>query len=884
MRPAGIRRLFRFPTRSKPDVRTDVNDELAFHLEMRTRDLMSQGATAAEARRQALREFGNLNRSVALLTKHDERVERRRGVGRFAAELWQDLTYGLRLLWRDKGFSTAAILTLAVAIGGNTALFSLVNAMFFRPLPIRAPEQLARIHTGESTVSWLNLEDLRRRNAVFTDIVAQGQTSVSVSVEPLPLRLVSGLVSMNYFSVLGATPLMGRTPQPDDQRADVVVLSERLWRSRLGASPSIIGQSITINGSRREIVAVMPRTFGGIAPAGLSRDLWMPLDLHGAHRGLAQDRALSRFEAFGRLRPGTSIEEALAAMRVIGAQLAQEHPQINQRFTAIDVFPASGIGLYRGIGNTLLPVFMFIGFMTVVAGFVLFISCANLAGLLLGRAAARTQEIAVRLSLGAWRGRLIRQLLTESLIVAVIGGGLGLAVAVTLTSLLAQAVTRLPVPIELNLVMDVRVVAYTLGISVACAILFGLAPARRASRIRLVDSLKPDAGGGSTRQRFRQALIVAQVAVSALLIFWSGLFARSLMHANSVDAGFDPAGVLLAEVRLADDGPGAIERVDSAFVELHDRVREIPGVEAAGWSSVVPLALLGNERFRVSKLDSPRDVPGQWVVASRLGPGWFDTVRIPFIAGRDFTWQDRTGSPLVAIVNQTLARIFWNGAAIGQQIRYGDRTIEIVGIVRDSKYWTLGEATSPTVYLPFRQNPALYEPTLHVRTSDPRGTAERIRRELQQLVPGSAPQLQLMSDAVAVAVIPARVGALVTGGFGLLGALLATMGVYGLISYIVVQRSREMAIRRAIGAPSAHIVRVVVGGNGMLAALGVVLGIVLGALSAPLFGGLLVNVSPADPLTICATTLIVLATTIAASAPPAYRATRVDPLSALKAE
>ena len=213
------------------------------------------------------------------------------------------------------------------------------------------------------------------------------------------------------------------------------------------------------------------------------------------------------------------------------------------------------------------------------------------------------------------------------------------------------------------------------------------------------------------------------------------------------------------------------------------------------------------------------DVPGQWVVASRLGPGWFDTVRIPFIAGRDFTWQDRTGSPLVAIVNQTLARIFWNGAAIGQQIRYGDRTIEIVGIVRDSKYWTLGEATSPTVYLPFRQNPALYEPTLHVRTSDPRGTAERIRRELQQLVPGSAPQLQLMSDAVAVAVIPARVGALVTGGFGLLGALLATMGVYGLISYIVVQRSREMAIRRAIGAPSAHIVRVVVGGNGMLAAL-----------------------------------------------------------------
>jgi predicted permease len=882
MRPAGIRRLFRFPTRSSNDVRRDVDDELSFHLEMRMRDLIAEGWQETQAREQALREFGDVRRSVASLTRHDERVERRRGLGRFASELRQDVAYGLRLLRRDKGFSTAAVLTLAVAIGGNAAMFSVVNAMFLRPLPIRAPGELARIRTGESTVSWPNLDDLRQRNTVFTSIVAQGQAAVSLTIEPLPVRLAAGLVSPDYFSELGTAPLMGRTPQPGDRRPDVVVLSERLWRARFAGSPSIVGQSITIDGRRKEIVAVMPRAFNGLAPAGLTRDLWMPLDLDGVHRGIATDRSATRFEAFGRLRPGTSIDEARAAMRVLGEQLAQEHPATNERFRAMEVFPASGIGLYRGMAKTLMPLFGFIGFMTVVAGFVLFVSCANLAGLLLGRAAARKPEIAVRLSLGAGRGRLIRQLLTESLIIAVAGGALGLALAATLTSELSRAVARLPMPIDLNLVMDLRVVAYTLAISVACAMLFGLAPARRASRVSLVDSLKADAAGGPARQRFRQALIVAQVAVSALLLFWSGLFARSLLHASSVETGFDPSDVLLAEVTLADDAPGALQRADAAFVDLHDRVRQIPGVEAVGWSSIVPLALTGNERFRVSTMDAPQAVPGHRVVASRLSPGWFDAVRIPFVAGRDFTWQDRLGSPPVVIINQTLARQLFNGAALGQQLRYGDRTLDIVGIVRDSKYWTLGESTSPTVYLPFRQVPALFPPTLHVRTSDPRGTAERIRREVRTLVPGSAPQLQLMRDAVAVAVVPARVGAAITGGFGLLGALLATMGVYGLISYIVVQRTREMAIRRALGAPSTHIVRVVIGGNGILAAVGLALGIGLGALTAPMFGGLLVNVSPTDPLTIVATTAVVLTTAIAASARPAWRAARLNPLSAMK--
>jgi predicted permease len=440
------------------------------------------------------------------------------------------------------------------------------------------------------------------------------------------------------------------------------------------------------------------------------------------------------------------------------------------------------------------------------------------------------------------------------------------------------------VPIELHLALDVRVLMYTLLVAVLCAMLFGLAPARRATRVELVDSLKTDTTARSTRQRFRQFLIVGQVAISALLLFWSGLFARSLLQANSVDPGFDPSSVLLAEVQLADDAPGALERAESAFVELHTRVSAFPGVASVGWSTVVPLALMGNERFRVSRADAPEDVPGTRIVASRLSPGWFATIRIPIIAGRDFTWQDRANTPRVVIVNETLARQLWSGEALGRQLRHGSTISTIVGIVRDSKYWTLGEAIAPAVYLPFRQEPASYAPTLHVRTGNTGATAERIRQSVQDLVPGAPAQLKPMRDAVAAAVVPARVGAMVTGAFGLLGALLATLGIYGLISYIVEQRSREVAIRRAIGAPTRHIVRVVVGSSAWLTAAGLVVGVAAGALTAPVLGGLLVNVSPRDPLTVAATAAVVLATAMLASAPAAIRAARLDPLASLKAE
>lgn len=884
MKPSGIRRLFRFPSKSVREVRDDVRDEVRFHLEMRTRDLEAEGLDAGAAREQALREFGDVRRASDTLVKLDGRVNRQQGLSRLAAELRQDVSYGLRLIGRNKGFSGTAIVTLALAIGGNVALFAIVNALFLQPLPIPSPETLMRVHTGESRVSWLNFEDIRQRNTVFSDVIAQRDTAMSMAGEPFPVQITAGVVSTNYFSTLGVGPLVGRPFQPDDRRVDIVVLSERIWRARFAASASIAGQTLTLDGRPFEIVGVIPRRFHSIAPLGFSPDLWIPADNRGAHAGIANDRSAARFDLFGRLTPAVSVEQAQASLRVLGAQLAAEYPEINARFTATEVYPAGGLNLYRGVGKTLLPVFVFIGFATLLGGLVLLMSCANLAGLLLGRAAARRQEIAVRLALGAGRGRLVRQLLTESLVLAALGGAAGLILGSWSTRGLSYLTSELPFPIELNLSPDTRVLGYTLAVSALCAMLFGLAPARRASRLQLTDALRIDTGDGTRRQRFRQTLIVLQVAVSALLIFWSGLFFRSLLNAASVDPGFDVSEVLLVEVPLSDEAPGAEARAEAALVDLGQRVRSIGAVRQAGWSSVVPLAMQSNEKFRVTSADAPADERGPFVYANRLGPGWFDALRIPIVAGRDFTWQDRVGTQSVAIVNETLARQFWNGAAVGRTLRFHSKTAEVVGVVRDTKYWTIGEAIAPQVYLPFRQEPQRFAQTLSVRTVDPRGTAERLRADVQSLLPGAVPKIRPMRDAVAVAVLPARIAAIVTGAFGLVGAALATLGVYGLISFIVVQRSREVAIRRAVGAQTRHILGTVGGSSLRLTIVGLALGLAIGSLSAPLLGSLLVDVSPRDPLALVATAAIVCATAALACVRPTLHAMRLDPLSALKAE
>jgi predicted permease len=572
-------------------------------------------------------------------------------------------------------------------------------------------------------------------------------------------------------------------------------------------------------------------------------------------------------------------------MRAIGQQLRSDHPELPETFAQMEVFPLDGLGGFRGMADLILPVLGFVTLMAIVAGFVLLIGCANIGGLLIGRAAARRKEIAVRLALGAGRGRLVRQLLTESLMLAMIGGAAGVLLAIWLTSGVNPLLSRLPIPMEFDLRLDRSVLGYALGLSTLTALLFGLAPARRAARFEVVSALKDEAGASAVRQRLRRGLVIGQVAVCSMLLVWSGLFLRSLAHIGDIDPGFDPEGVLLASVEL-DDQTHDSEFGRQFFVELQQRIAQSPGVESAGLAHVVPLSLDNEEFDVIFEGDRPDESPAarRRIVANRLTPGWFGTVRIPFLAGRDFTWDDREGSPGVAIVNETLARQFWDGDALGKRLRVPgreERVVEVVGVVRDSKYWTLGEAIAPAVYLPFGQ--AYFRMmTLHVRTTDIRGTTDAIARDMQRLAPDVFAEIRPMTDIVSVAVLPARIGAAIAGAFGIVAMLLASLGVYGLVAFSVAQRTREMGVRKAMGAGTADLLRLVIGENLALAVTGLAAGLVLGASGATLLRTFIAGVSPADPMTLLGAAMLVIGAALVASGLPALRAARVNPLVVLR--
>lgn len=794
---------------------------------------------------------------------------------RYLDSIRRDVVIGLRLLVRAPGFSATAILTLAIAIGANTAVFAVVNALLFKPTPVHAPHELGRVDTGPSLTSWLNYQDIRSRNDVFSDVVAHRQHMTTLATSAVPEQLSGQTTSSNFFTVLGVPAVLGRTYTSSDDRSDLVVLSEHLWRVRFGSAPSIVGQRLTIGGRPLEVVGVMPRTFRGLAPPGLHPDFWSPIDTVTPARSLT-DRTLLQFDVVGRLKPSMTHEQATAALRVLATRMRQEHPEIAESFLETVVIPIDGFEAFRGMSGLLVPVLAFLGVMAVASGFVLVIACANIAGLLVGRATARQHEIALRSALGAARWRLVRQLLTESFVLATVGGLAGLALTMWLAGAANAAVALLPVPIEFDLRIDARVLMYSLALSAAACVFFGLAPAWSATRHDLVSSLK-NAGGSTTRQRMRRVLVVGEVAACTALLIWSGLFVSSLRHVSAVEPGFDPAGVVIASAEF-DRGVMTDDEGERIFVEWARRVGAAPTVESAALATVVPLALTGREGFPVSL---PDDDTRRWVVGNRVTPGWFGTVRIPILGGRDFTWDDRAGTPHVAIVNDTLARQFWSGRAVGQRLRYGQRTLEIVGVVADSKYATIGEDIAPTVYLPFQQA-YLFLATLHARTGDVTGTSALMVEEMRRLAPNAPVSVKSMSDAVAVAVVPAQVGATATTVFGVVAMLLSAIGVYGLVAFSVGLRKRELAVRQALGATAQQIVALILRTNTRLVSIGLVLGATVGTLGAMLLRGFLTGVSPFDPMTLGAVIAVVVAAAILASLGPAWRAARISPLAGLR--
>jgi predicted permease len=706
---------------------------------------------------------------------------------------------------------------------------------------------------------------------MFDDIAAHGTATRGLTRGEATVRVMGEVVSPNYLTMLGVPPLRGRLFTPADTRTDLIVLSERAWRTHYASDPLIVGQRIALDTVPYEVLGVMPTGFRGIRPPGLMPEFWVPIDPSPANRAFS-DRKKPAVEVAGRLTDGKDVGEAQAEMTVLAKQLKASYA-LADHFTDMEVFPVDGLGGYRGLANAMLPIFLFVGLMTIVSGLVLLVGCANIAGLLLGRGAARRREIAVRLALGAGRGRLIRQLLAESLVLAVMGGAAGLMLALWLGATLNLLASRLPFPIEFDLTPDRWMLAFTFGLALVTCLLCGLTPARRATRLEVVSALKDD-DPGTTRQRFRRALVVGQVTLSCLLLLWSGLFLRSLLNVHRIDPGFDPAGVVLATMVLEDEA-----RAMSLANELMPRVRAFPGVQSAAFATVVPLSLTGREEHRVHPDTIARDARGPWVMRNRLTPGWFETLRIPLIAGRDFRTSDGPGAPRVAIVNETAARMFWNGEAVGRRVD----DLEVIGVVRDTKYWTLGETVSPLVYTPFAQRPTA-EINLNIRTTDLASTTTALRNEMRHLAPEVFVEITPLATAVRVAIVPAQIGATLTGAFGALAALLAMMGVYGLVSLTVAQRTREIGIRKAIGARTSDVVRLIVRGSVTLVVIGLTLGTLLGALGARALGGFIVGVSPVDPLTITVTAVLVVGTAVLASALPALRAARVDPLRTLKAE
>jgi predicted permease len=882
MNTPRFRRLFRFSSRSARDVRADVREEFQFHLDMRTAELVRAGLAEPRAREQAEREFGDAERGEAIAVAHGATGERRRGLGRLWSEFVQDTRYGTRMLSRGRGFAAVAILTIGVAIGGNTAVFSMANALFLKSLPIRDPGALARIYTGESRTSWLNYEDIRQRSRAFSAIAASRGAVLTLATEQQQVRLIGEQTSTNYLEMLGVPAVLGRIFTAADARTDIVVLGDSVWRTRLGGDPGIVGRRVVLAGRGYEVIGVMPRGFRGLAPPAMVRDFWVPVN-PAARRAQMASRGTPAWEIYGRLAPGMSVAAAAADARLIGQQLAREYPAVNGRFTTIEVFSATGIGQFRGAFGLILPLVAFLSLLTIVSGFVLLIACANLAGLLLGRAEARRREIAVRLALGASRARLIRQLLTESLLLAGLGAAVGLALAAWLSRILTVLVARLPFPMEVDVTVDRRVLVYTAVLAVVTTLLFGLTPARRSTRVALVPALKDQSSGG--RHRLRRALLVGQVAITTILLLWSGLFLRSLSHAAGVDPGFDPRGVLVADIQSPGDEDSR-ERGAQLLAALQEQAGRLPGVTSTGSVFSVPLALSSRAEFDVAIEGD--DHPRRRILSNSVSPGAFDTLRIPILAGRDVAWTDRKGAPAVVLVNETLARRFWNGNALGQRIWHGGELGDkveatVIGVVRDSKYWTIGETVAPTIY-PAQLQDDLTDVTLLVRTTDLAGTSAALARIVRVLAPERALTITPMQSTLAVALLPAQVGSGFTGGFGAIAVLLAAMGVYGLVSFSVYQRTREIGIRKAIGATGGDIARLVVGGTMRLVVTGLVAGAALGAAGAVLLGSLLIDVSPMDAATLSTVAVIVIGSAAAASGFPVLQAIRVEPTVSLRAE
>jgi predicted permease len=804
----------------------------------------------------------------------------------------QDLQFGLRMLVKSPTFTCVSVLTLAIGIGANTAVFTVVNALLLRPLDgVAQPDRLVQIgrqfpdKAYLSDSSYPDYLDYRTQNTVLSGLSAVAPRAFHITARRITERVEGELVSSDYFDVLGVTAARGRLMAPDDDR-DVngghdVVLSHRFWQRSLGGDPSVVGETIDIDGYPFTVIGIASESFAGIK-IGTPRDVWVPLlsvrRTDPAIAGRLGQRMPSWLEMVGRLKPDVTVEQVRAELTVVARRLVDTYPDTTVR-AAVGVEP--GLGRDADVQRAMRR---FVNVPFVAVGVVLLIACANVAGLLLARAATRRREIATRLALGAGRIRVVRQLLTESLVLTFIGGAGGLVVGSWLTTGLRALLPERYLFLSFNLDFspDWRVFGYTLGVTTATGVLFGLVPALQASRPNLVCGLKgvsaPDDG---RTVAVRSMLVIVQVALSMILLVTGALCVRTLLNVTAIDLGYRAETVLTARLDLAKQRYNDV-RGRLLHQQLLTRLQGLPGVDAAGLAVTLPL----NDGRWEDRIRRQGETTRVQTFLNVISPGYFDALSIPRIAGRVFSDGDDQNAPKVAILNQTLARTLWpDESPIGRRVSMKGQLLEIVGVVRDIKGRNLLDPAAPMLYVPLSQS---YQPNviLHVRTSGaPTSLVADVRRQLHELDKDLAIYaVAALSDHVSATVTPQRVLAYLVGGFGVLALLLAAVGLYGLVAYTVTARTSEIGIRMALGARRTDVVGLFVGGGMKLAIAGVILGAIAASGATPLMKSLLFGVSPLDAPTLIVVSVLLVAVTLAASSLPAHRAARSDPKLALRCE
>ncbi|HEU0176230.1 MAG TPA: ABC transporter permease [Blastocatellia bacterium] len=862
----------------------ELDEEIRAHLEMEVERNVAEGMAPEDARLAARRSFG----SVALSKEDSRSMWGLRSLEIF----WQDLRYGQRMLLKNPGFTTIAVLTLSLGIGANTAIFTLLDKVLFRPLPVERPDQLVTFVEdaggAPAIFSYPLYAELRDRNDVLSGVIAYEQRPFSMNDGNQSERVIGQIVSGNYFAALGVRPALGRFFLPEEDRTPgthpVVVISHGLWRRRFGADPAVIGKTLNLNAYRYTVVGVAPSEFTGTT-RGTANDVYAPIMMYAQMGDVCplDNRNCGWLSLIGRLKPGVSRQQAQSALATPVDDATRNFPSKN----ADNIGDPTIVFLMDGsrghtdrVKDLSTPLKLLMG----VVGFVLLIACANVANLLLSRASARRKEIAVRLAIGAGRWRIVRQLLTESAILAALGGGAGLLVANWFTGLLLRFQQQTnDVPRALDGSLDERAMGFTLGLALVTGIVFGLAPALVASKPDFVAALKeetPGLGRVARRLSLRNLLVVAQVALSLVVLIGAGLCVKSLRALQAIDPGFEPAKVVTASFDLGKNGYN--EARGRQFIgRFAERVAALPGVEAVSFARVVAFS----DVPWVGPLIIEGSIP-QPVNTNLISPNYFRTLGASLAQGREFTALDTAGAPLVAVVNEAAARRYWPGQeVVGKRIVRGSQFAEVVGVVRNTKEKGLTADPRPALYLPLLQN-YIPELTLHVRTATPSQTLlAAVRREVQTLDP-TLPvyNLQTLAQQKDGSLYTERLAATLLALFGLLALSLAAVGIYGVLSYAVTERTREMGIRLALGANSRDLLRLVVWQGLTLTLIGLVIGVGASLALTRLIATLLFGVSATDPLTFIVIPLLLTVVALLACWIPARRATRVDPLVALRYE